>query len=177
MATPTKSGSARPARSRRSAATKSATPARRTATKRTSTATERAGAATKQAGTATKRAGTETKRAGEATKRAVTESARAAKESVAPEPQQSAAERYARNPRAAAEKAARTSRTRVTIPMIGRVDLPPADELAFMAGIGALVVVGAVEWPLAIVLGAGHALTNRRRNKLLQEFGEALERA
>lgn len=89
----------------------------------------------------------------------------------------SAAERYARNPHHAAEKARKTSRTRVTVPMVGHVDLPPADELAYMAGIGALAVVGAVEWPVAVVLGAGHALANRRRNKLLREFGEALERA
>ncbi len=98
----------------------------------------------------------------------------------APEPrpdEQSQAQRYAREPHEAAAKAKRTTRTRVPVPVLGHVDLPPADELAFMAGIGVLAVVGVVEWPVAVVLGAGHALVNRRRNKMLREFGEALERA
>jgi hypothetical protein len=103
-------------------------------------------------------------------------STRAARTAAAKPEERSAAEHYARNPHMAAEKAAHTSRTRVTIPMVGRVNLPPVDELVFMAGIGALAVIGAVEWPIAVVLGAGHALANRRRNRLLREFGEALER-
>ncbi len=95
----------------------------------------------------------------------------------APPPQEQAeAQRYAREPHEAAAKAKRTTRTRVTIPMVGKVNLPPTDELAYMAGIGVLAVVGAVEWPVALVLGVGHALANRRRDRLLREFGEALER-
>src|SRR5579859_7471719 len=112
--------------------------------------------------------------------RSRTRTARCAAPKPAPEPrpdEQSAAARYASQPHEAAAKAKRTTRTRVPVPLIGHVDLPPADELAFMAGIGALAVVGAVEWPVAVVLGAGHALANLRRNKMLREFGEALERA
>jgi predicted flap endonuclease-1-like 5' DNA nuclease len=86
------------------------------------------------------------------------------------------AEHLARHPHEAAEKARHSTRTRVNVPFLGHVDLPPADELAYIAGIGALAVVGVVEWPVAVVLGAGHALANRRRNRLLREFGEALER-
>ena len=82
----------------------------------------------------------------------------------------------ARHPRAAAEHAARHNELRVSLPLLGPVTLPAGDELAFLAGVGVLAVVGAVEWPVAVLLGAGHALASRRGNKLLREFGEALER-
>jgi len=80
------------------------------------------------------------------------------------------------HPRAAAEHAARHNELRVSLPLLGPVTLPPTEELAFLAGVGLLAVVGAVEWPVAVLLGAGHALASRRGNKLLREFGEALER-
>jgi hypothetical protein len=91
-------------------------------------------------------------------------------------PEHAAAEHLARHPHEAAEKARHSSRTRLNVPFLGHVDLPSGDELAFIAGIGVLAVVGAIEWPVAVALGAGHALANRRRNRLLREFGEALER-
>lgn len=87
------------------------------------------------------------------------------------------AAQLAEHPHAAAAKARHTTRTRIELPVLGTVTLPPPDELAFLAGVGVLALVGAVEWPVALVLGAGHALAGRRRNKLIREFGEALERA
>jgi hypothetical protein len=87
------------------------------------------------------------------------------------------AEHLAEHPHAAAAEARHTTRTRIDVPVLGTVDLPPPDELAFLAGIGVLAVVGVIEWPVAVVLGVGHALAGWRRNKLIREFGEALERA
>ena len=81
------------------------------------------------------------------------------------------------HPRAAADKATRRNSTQVTVPFLGTVKLPAADELAFLGGVGVLAVVGAIEWPVAVVLGAGHALAANRRNKVVREFGEALEKA
>jgi hypothetical protein len=80
-------------------------------------------------------------------------------------------------PRAAADTVARRDSVRVRVPLLGQVGLPPADDLAFLAGVGVLAVVGAVEWPVAVLLGVGHALASRRRDKVLREFGEALEQA
>jgi hypothetical protein len=61
------------------------------------------------------------------------------------------------------------------MPFLGTVTLPAAGELAFLGGVGVLAVVGAIEWPIAAVLGAGHLLASNQRNKVLREFGEALE--
>jgi hypothetical protein len=63
----------------------------------------------------------------------------------------------------------------VQVPSLGTVELPPANELAFLGGIGVLAVTGLVEWPVAGVLAAGHLLTTNRNNKVLHDFGEALE--
>jgi hypothetical protein len=65
----------------------------------------------------------------------------------------------------------------VTLPVIGQVKLPSADHLAFLGGLGALAAVGFIEWPVAAVVGVGHALTHTRRSTAVQDFGEALEDA
>lgn len=57
------------------------------------------------------------------------------------------------------------------------VTLPGYDELAFFGGIGALALLGVLEWPVAGLLMAGHALSRARHNTMLHEFGEALEQA
>lgn len=80
-------------------------------------------------------------------------------------------------PRAAADRATRRNSTEISLPVVGAVRLPAPDDLAFLGGVGVLAVVGAIEWPVAVVLGLGHALASRRGNKVVQEFGEALERA
>jgi hypothetical protein len=91
--------------------------------------------------------------------------------------QTSAQTSTAGHPRAAAAKATRRNSTEVTVPLLGTVKLPAPDELAFLGGVGVLAVIGAIEWPVAVVLGAGHALAAGHRNKVLREFGEALEKA
>ena len=81
------------------------------------------------------------------------------------------------HPQAAADQATRRNSTEVWLPLVGTVKLPAPEELAFLGGVGVLAVVGAIEWPVAVVLGAGHALATNRRNKVVREFGEALEEA
>jgi hypothetical protein len=105
-------------------------------------------------------------------------------EASAPEPIEAAPESAAHRtgdtagrPRAAAEKTARRNSTRVTLPFIGTVSLPARDELAFLGGVGVLAAIGVIEWPVAAALGAGHALVASRRNRVVREFGEALESA
>ncbi|MGI5247352.1 hypothetical protein [Dactylosporangium sp. CA-139066] len=79
--------------------------------------------------------------------------------------------------RTAAHLATDHNSTQVSLPMLGTFRLPAGEELAFLGGIGVLAVLGAIEWPVAVVLAAGHALATNRRNKVVHEFGEALEKA
>jgi hypothetical protein len=65
----------------------------------------------------------------------------------------------------------------LALPWVGEVSLPSADEIAFVAGIGALAVVGAIEWPVAAVLGVGRLLAHAHRWRSLAAFGDALEHA
>jgi hypothetical protein len=78
---------------------------------------------------------------------------------------------------AATKKVAQDSCTRVNVPILGEVVLPGARELGFVAGIGVLALAGAVEWPVAVVISAGHLLARHQSNKALPEFGEAIGKA
>lgn len=55
--------------------------------------------------------------------------------------------------------------------------LPATGHLAFYAGVGAMGVLGIMEWPVVAALLVGHTLVNTRHNKVLQSLGEALEEA
>jgi hypothetical protein len=75
----------------------------------------------------------------------------------------------------AARAVTRRDSTVVSLPLLGRVTLPPQDELAFLAGAVLLTAIGAVEWPVAVLMGVGFTLKRRQNNRVLQNFGEALE--
>lgn len=77
----------------------------------------------------------------------------------------------------AAERAVQRNSTHVELPIIGVVHLPAKEELAFIGGVTAMAVAGVLEWPVALLLGIGHTLATNRHNKLMREFGEALEEA
>ena len=70
-----------------------------------------------------------------------------------------------------------TDNVRVTIPFLGEVILPPPDGLAWYAGVAVLALTGIIEWPVAVVLAIGKTLVDRHRNRILEEFGRALEGA
>lgn len=80
-----------------------------------------------------------------------------------------------------AQQAARTVRdtesVRIPLPLLNRLELPPGKQLAFLAGMGVLAVAGAIEWPVAILVGVGHSLVSQSHNKALEDFGEALDEA
>lgn len=84
-------------------------------------------------------------------------------------------DRRVSNITAAARAATRRNSTVVSVPLLGKVTLPPQDELAFLAGAALLTAVGAVEWPVALLMGVGFTLKHRQNNRVLQDFGEALE--
>ena len=48
------------------------------------------------------------------------------------------------------------------LPVVGRVPIPRPDQLAFYGALAALVAVELVDWPVAVAIGAGHALVSGR---------------
>lgn len=63
----------------------------------------------------------------------------------------------------------------ITLPLLGTVRLPPPQQLAYYGAVGALLALEVIDWPLALLVTAGHALTTQQHNQSLQEFGEALD--
>ena len=64
--------------------------------------------------------------------------------------------------------------TTITLPWLGTIRMS-RPELAFVGGVAALGVLGFLEWPVALVLGAGHILASDRSRADVRETGEAME--
>src|SRR6059058_6137419 len=61
------------------------------------------------------------------------------------------------NARAAAEAA--VTHNALVVDVFGkRLELPPPDHLAFMAGLGVLAALEIIEWPVALAITIGHKL-------------------
>src|SRR5689334_22897339 len=101
----------------------------------------------------------------------------AASPSKALEPERSTPTQPKPAGRAAALSVQRREHVTVALPLLGRVQLPHPQDMAFYAGIGGLVALELLEWPAAIALAVGHALLGQKHNRVLEEFGEALEDA
>jgi hypothetical protein len=65
----------------------------------------------------------------------------------------------------------------VTLPLLGRVRVPRPDQLAYYAALAGLAALEIIDWPIALAIGAGHALVSSQHHKVAQEIGEALEDA
>jgi hypothetical protein len=57
------------------------------------------------------------------------------------------------------------------------VEAPPVEHLLYYAGLGTLAAIEVIEWPLAVLLMAGHALMDMTNRPGLHQLGEALEEA
>ncbi|MER6173771.1 hypothetical protein [Streptosporangium sp. NPDC001681] len=68
-----------------------------------------------------------------------------------------------------------SERPHISLPVIGTLTVPPADRLVFYGVLGALGALGVVEWPLVLIVGIGHYLTEQRFSPLLREAGQAAE--
>ncbi|MFC4149224.1 hypothetical protein ACFO0M_23485 [Micromonospora mangrovi] len=73
--------------------------------------------------------------------------------------------------------AVRTYGRRVEIPLLGEVAVPPPDKVTYYAGLGVLAALQVIEWPLALVITAGHLLADQHMSGLAKGVGEALESA
>jgi hypothetical protein len=65
----------------------------------------------------------------------------------------------------------------VDVPVVGRVRIPRPEQLAYFGALGVLAATEIIEWPIALVLAAGHALAENQHNRVAQQLGEALEDA
>lgn len=63
----------------------------------------------------------------------------------------------------------------VELPVLGRVRIPRPEQLAYFGALGVLAATEIIEWPVALVLAAGHALAQNQRSRVVHEIGEALE--
>jgi hypothetical protein len=79
--------------------------------------------------------------------------------------------------RLAALQAIEQNSVRLNLPCVGTVRLPPPQHLAWYGGIAAVTALGFLEWPVAAVLAVGHLLAQDHHNRLIHDFGEALEEA
>ena len=65
----------------------------------------------------------------------------------------------------------------VDLPLIGKMRIPPRDHLMYYGGLAVLAAFSLVEWPIALVLGVGHALAENHHSRVAQELGDALDEA
>jgi xanthosine utilization system XapX-like protein len=65
----------------------------------------------------------------------------------------------------------------VNVPVVGRVKIPPPDHLAYYGALGVLAAFEIVDWPIALIVAAGHAMAEQHHNRFAQEVGDALEQA
>jgi len=65
----------------------------------------------------------------------------------------------------------------VTLPLLGRMEIPRPEQLAYYGGLAALAAFELIDWPVAVVIAAGHILASNHHNKILEELGEAIEEA
>lgn len=66
--------------------------------------------------------------------------------------------------RDAVRRVREAQRFAVQLPVVGRVPIPRPDQLAFYSALAALVAVELVDWPIALAIGAGHALVSQQRS-------------
>lgn len=91
-----------------------------------------------------------------------------------PQPTRATAARPRAAHRSASERIKEAEHVAVDLPVVGRLHLRP-DRLVYYGGLAALAAFGILEWPIAVVLTVGHALTENRHSRVAQAFGEVLE--
>ena len=65
----------------------------------------------------------------------------------------------------------------VNVPVVGQLEIPRPEQLAYFGGLVALAALELIDWPVAVVIAAGHLLASNHHNKILEELGDAMEEA
>ena len=63
----------------------------------------------------------------------------------------------------------------VNLPVVGQLEIPRPEQLAYYGGLALLAAFELIDWPVAVVIAAGHLLASSHHNKILEELGEAME--
>jgi hypothetical protein len=79
--------------------------------------------------------------------------------------------------RSAVSKVREAESFAMNLPVLGRIGIPRPDQLAYYGGLALLAAIEIIDWPIALIIGAGHVLATNEHNRMVQEFGEALEDA
>jgi hypothetical protein len=77
----------------------------------------------------------------------------------------------------AVERTREAQTVAISLPVVGRINVPPPEQLAFFGGLAALAAVQIIDWPVAVAITAGHLLASQQHNRVLEQLGEALEEA
>jgi hypothetical protein len=85
--------------------------------------------------------------------------------------------RRATSQRDAVDKVREGETFAVNLPVVGQFEIPRPEQLAYYGGLAALAAFELIDWPVALVIAAGHVLASNHHNKLLEELGEAIEEA
>ncbi|WP_458319785.1 hypothetical protein [Mycolicibacterium brisbanense] len=65
----------------------------------------------------------------------------------------------------------------IGLPLLGTVRIRQPERLVYYGAVAVLAAAEIIEWPVALVLGVGHALADNHHSKVAQELGSALEEA
>lgn len=64
----------------------------------------------------------------------------------------------------------------VRLPIVGvTFSLPADNRVLYYAGIASMAALDLIDWPVALIVAAGHALATNRTNSALAEFAEGVE--
>ncbi|MDQ2844795.1 MAG: hypothetical protein M3Y77_00210 [Actinomycetota bacterium] len=61
------------------------------------------------------------------------------------------------------------------LPLLGTVQLPRPEQLAYYAAVATLAALEIIDWPLALIVAGGHALASQQHYRVIAELGEGLE--
>lgn len=78
--------------------------------------------------------------------------------------------------RAASYEANMADHLVMTLPILGEVVLPTPAQLSYHAAVATLLALEIIDWPIALVIAAGHALASQQHHRTVERFGEASEK-
>lgn len=61
------------------------------------------------------------------------------------------------------------------VPVLDRTLEVPRELIPYYAGLGAMALLELIEWPVALLIAAGHTLAARSRNQALRELVQGVE--
>jgi hypothetical protein len=73
-------------------------------------------------------------------------------------------------------QAARGEKIFVKVPVLGAVDQPSGPHLVWFAGAFGLAALDVVDWPIALLLIVGKALSDSERSEPVRTLGKIMER-